>query len=148
MVPPLEKPGRACTWLLSLVPTVGHSSPVRILVAGHKWPSGPCPLHPAQCVQDTMGQEGAVQLPALCKKTGVQAAERNHCRMQGPRHRDCSEGTLPIKCCSVLHAHPWQVSMELGLSPPRAGGVLLTRAITPAEPLCHGHRPHGAEHGR
>lgn len=44
------------------------SSPVRVLVAGHRWPSGPCPLQPAQCMQDTTGQEGAVSAACSSQK--------------------------------------------------------------------------------
>lgn len=93
------------------------SSPVRILVAGHSRPSGSCPLQLTQCVQETMGQDGkasAFRCLLSAEKPGVQAAKRNHSRVQGPWHRDCSKGTHPTRCCSLLHAESWQASVDLG----------------------------------
>lgn len=82
-----------------------------------------------------------IQVPALCRNLGGQAAERNRSREQRPWHRDCSEGTHPIRCWCLLQAWTW------AFSPPRGGGVLPTRVMTHVESLCHGHRSQGAGDG-
>jgi len=126
------------------------SSAVRILVAGHSWPSGSCSLPPAHCTQEATGQDGAA--PALrC----LLFAENQVCKQQRgitPESRDHGTGTAvqgltrsgAALSCTLNHgrqAGTW------GLSPPREGGVLLTRFTTHAESLCHGHRAQGAEGG-
>lgn len=127
---------------MSLLPRVAALQCSEDPGAGHS----SCPMQSAQRAQQVTGQDGAaVACRSLLFAANRCASSREKpLQSAGPWHRGCSEGTHPTSCRTLLQAEPWQASTDLGVSPPREGGDLLTRITTCAESLCHGHRPQGA----